>query len=121
MSTGVFRLLRDGDPEHGMEASINTSADSLTDGDVKELNHVFHTSPDGKTYSGVWECTPCREEFDAYPVDEMMTVLSGSVTLTDSNGKAETFTSGDTFYIAKGTKCIWQIDETLRKYYMITE
>ena len=50
----------------------------------------------------------------------MMTVLSGSVTLTDpDSGNSETFTAGDTFFIPKGTPCIWEITETLRKHYMI--
>jgi uncharacterized cupin superfamily protein len=51
----------------------------------------------------------------------MMTVLAGSVTLTNADGSSDTFTAGDTFFIAKGTQCIWEITETLRKYYMICE
>lgn len=51
---------------------------------------------------------------------EMMTVLSGSVTLTDpESGNAETSTASDTFFVPKGTPCIWGITETLRKCYMI--
>ena len=49
----------------------------------------------------------------------MMTVISGSVTLTNAKGQSETFTSGDVFFISKGTKCTWHITETLRKFYMI--
>ncbi|CUJ95598.1 hypothetical protein RUE5091_01561 [Ruegeria denitrificans] len=49
----------------------------------------------------------------------MMTVISGSVTLTHPDGGAETFTAGDTFFIKKGSKLIWEITEKLRKYYMI--
>ncbi len=45
-------------------------------------------------------------------------ILSGSVTVTGADGKAETFTVGDSFFIAKGTKCTWHITETLRKFYM---
>jgi uncharacterized cupin superfamily protein len=47
-----------------------------------------------------------------------MTVISGSVTLS-RDGRSETFTAGDTFFVAKGTPCIWEITETLRKFYMI--
>jgi uncharacterized cupin superfamily protein len=50
----------------------------------------------------------------------MMTILSGSVTLTSTDdGNSETFTAGDTFFVAKGTRCTWEITETLRKYYFI--
>ena len=41
--------------------------------------------------------------------------------LTNADGSSDTFTAGDTFFIAKGTQCIWEITETLRKYYMISE
>ena len=45
---------------------------------------------------------------------------AGSVTLTSTDdGNSETFTAGDTFFVAKGTRCIWEITETLRKYYLI--
>ena len=46
-----------------------------------------------------------------------LTILAGSVTLTNVDGSSESFTAGDTFFIAKGTQCIWEITETLRKYY----
>ena len=49
----------------------------------------------------------------------MMTVISGSITLTHPDGEAETFTAGDTFFINKGSRLIWEITEKLRKYYMI--
>ena len=46
------------------------------------------------------------------------TVISGSVTLS-RDGRSETFAAGDTFFIAKGTPCTWEITQTLRKFYMI--
>jgi uncharacterized cupin superfamily protein len=50
----------------------------------------------------------------------MMTVLAGSVTLTSlDDGSSETFTAGDSFFVAKGTRCIWEITETLHKFYLI--
>lgn len=121
MSGKVFRLLSDGDPVAGMQKSDLTPPDTFTSDDHSELNHTFFATPDNSVLSGVWECAPCREEIDSYPVHEMMTVISGSVTVTNAGGHAETFTAGDTFFIAKGAKCIWQIDETLRKFYMIVE
>ena len=120
MADKIVRLLKDGDPVSGMEPSTMTPADAFTGADHTELNHTFYATADESVLAGVWECAPCRESIDAYPVNEMMTVLSGSVTLTDADGNAQTFTDGDTFFVAKGTKCIWEITETLRKYYMIT-
>ena len=113
-----FRLLKDGHPETGMSASDMVAAEAFTSDDHTELNHTFYATADESILSGVWECAPCREVIDAYPVHEMMTVISGSVTLT-RDGRSETFTAGDTFFIAKGTPCIWEVTETLRKFYMI--
>ena len=113
-----FRLLKDGHPESGMSASDLVAAESFTSDDHSELNHTFFATADESILSGVWECAPCLEEIDAYPVHEMMTVISGSVTLT-RDGRSETFTAGDTFFIAKGAACTWEITETLRKFYMI--
>lgn len=118
---GAIRLLRNGHPDSGMQPSNLTAAEAFTGDDKTETNHTFHSNADDTILVGVWECAPCREEIDAYPVDEMMTVISGSVTITGSDGEAETFTAGDTFFIAKGTPLVWQITETLRKYYMIAE
>ena len=119
MTDRLFRLLPDGDPATGMQPSNLTAPDAFTGDDRHELNHSFYATDDESILSGVWECAPCREEIDAYPVNEMMTVISGSVTVSDAEGRSETFTAGDSFFIPKGTKCVWEITETLRKFYMI--
>ena len=111
-----FRLLPD---PAGMERSTMTGAEAFTSEDRTELNLTHFATPDEKILTGVWECAPCREEIDAYPVHEMMTVISGSVTLTHPDGRAETFGPGDTFFVPKGAPCTWEITEKLRKFYMI--
>lgn len=115
-----FRLLPNGHPETGLGPSDMVSPEAFTTDDHTETNYTFYATHNESTLSGVWECAPTREEIDAYPVHEMMTVISGSVTLTDAVGGQQTFTAGDTFFIAKGTPCTWEITETLRKFYMIT-
>ena len=110
-----FRLV----PSPEMEPSDLTPPDAFTTDDKTELNNTAFATKDESILSGVWECAPCREEIESYPVHEMMTVISGSVTLTHADGRSETFASGDTFFIAKGSPCIWEITQTLRKYYMI--
>jgi len=120
MTNRVFRLLADGDPATGMQPSDLTAPEAFTGDDHREMNHTFFKTADESTLSGVWVCAPCKEEIESYPVHEMMTVVSGSVTVTTPEGQSETFTAGDTFFIPKGTKCTWHITETLRKFYMIT-
>ncbi|MDA7964912.1 cupin domain-containing protein [Ruegeria sp.] len=117
--TSPIRLLADGHPETGFGPSSAVAKSDFTTENTSETISSFFQSKDEKISVGVWECAPCREEFDAYPVDEMMTVISGSLTLTSPDGTAQTFSAGDTFFMPKGTPCTWEITETLRKFYMI--
>lgn len=119
MANKVLRLRSDGDPATGMQASDLTPPETFTSDDHRELNHTFFATADESILSGVWECAPCKEEIESYPVHEMMTIISGSVTVTNADGQSETFTSGDSFFIPKGTKGTWHITETLRKFYLI--
>lgn len=112
----------DMNPAGGMVPSDFTPTDAFTTADHLELNHQYFASEDQKILSGVWECAPCREVIESYPVHEIMTIISGSVTLTClDNGRSDTFTAGDTFFVAKGTRCTWEITETLRKHYLIAD
>ena len=119
MTTKPLRLLSGGDPAKGMEPSHLASPESFTTDDQTEVICHFFKTDDESILTGVWQCAPCKEEIAAYPVHEMMTVLEGSVTVTDTDGHAETFVPGDTFFIPKGTPCTWEITKKLRKFYMI--
>jgi len=54
----------------------------------------------------------------SYPVNEMMTIISGSLTITNADGVEETFGPGEVVFVAKGSKMTWHITQRLRKYYM---
>ena len=70
------------EPAAGMTPSDFTPPETFTTSDQSETNHTFFASDDESILAGVWESAPCREVIDPYPVHEMMTVVSGSVTLT---------------------------------------
>ena len=118
---GIFRLRSDGDPNKGMVPSDLVAAESFTTADQTEMIHYAHLNEESGVSSGTWQCAPCREVFSAYPVDEMMTVLEGSVTVTDASGIEQVFGIGDTFFIAKGTPLTWEITDTMLKFFMISE
>jgi len=118
MSNTFMRLEAAGSAA-GMQPSDMTDPSAFTTDDKTELNDTYFATADESILTGVWECAPCREEIDSYPVHEMMTVISGAVKLTDAEGRSDTFRAGDTFFIPKGTRCVWEITETLRKFYMI--
>ncbi len=118
MKKTFFRF--ESDPAAGMLPSNFTPPEAFTTDDKTETNHFYYAADDESILAGVWECAPSREVIDAYPVNEMMTVIAGSVTLTSpDDGHSETFTVGDTFFVPKGTKCIWENTETMRKFYFI--
>ena len=117
MTERTFRL--NPNPE-GMTPSEFMGRSSFTTSDQNEMNLFAYAAEDESLLSGVWDCAPAREEYpDGYPVHEMMHIISGSVTLTHPDGRFETFTAGDTFFICKGSPCTWENTETMRKFYMI--
>ena len=121
MTTKPVRLNAGGDPATGMVPSNMVDPDDFTTDDRTELISHHYTTDDQSIMTGVWECAPCKEEIEAYPVHEMMTVLDGSVTVTGAGGQAETYEAGDTFFIPKGTPCTWEITKKMRKFYMIAD
>ncbi len=105
-------------PENMVPSDMTATEAFTTDDQTETICPHFETE-DESILTGVWECAPCREEIAAYPVHEMMTLISGALTLTHADGRVENFTAGDVFFIAKGTPLIWEITEKLRKFYMI--
>ena len=115
-----IRLYPQGHPEAGFEPSELVAKEDFTTDDHTELTSLHYANDDFSLMVGVWECAPCRAEFDAYPVDEMMTIIAGSVTLTSPDGTKNTYVAGDTFFVHQGTPFIWENTETVKKHYMIS-
>ncbi len=119
MTLKPIQLAPNGTENQGFVPSNLVAEQDFTTKDRTELICALYDDEQTGISAGVWECAPCREKIDAYPVNEMMTVLGGSVTLTGADGSVQTFGAGETFFIPKGTPCVWQVTETLRKTYMI--
>jgi uncharacterized cupin superfamily protein len=119
MGNTFMRLLPGGDSPSGLQPSNLVQPEAFTTEDQTELGQLYFATADESILTGVWECAPCKVEIDSYSVHEMMTVISGSVTLTNKNGDSETFTAGEVLFVPKGTQCTLHITEKLRKFYMI--
>lgn len=117
----MSKIIRfEANPAAGMHPSNDMPLETFTTSDTTEKDHSYFATEDESILTGVWECAPSKMAFDSYPAHEMMTILSGSVTVTNhDDGHAETFTAGDTFFVAKGSSFTFEITETLRKYYFI--
>ncbi|SVC95427.1 uncharacterized protein METZ01_LOCUS348281 [marine metagenome] len=90
----------------------------FTTEDNDETTLSFYEAEDGSVATGVWECPPCKVDIDNYPVNEMMTIISGALIMTNAEGVEETFGPGEVVFVPKGSKLTWQITERLKKYYM---
>ncbi len=66
---------------------------------------------------GVWEMTPgVMRDVEA---EELFVVLSGAATVAFDDGTPPiTLGAGDVARLAKGTKTVWTVTETLRKVYL---
>ena len=118
-SKTVIRLDRDGPEGTGLTFWGHLENENVIEGDPTETGHNYFTDETGQLTAGVWECTPCTSQTDSYPVDEFCYILSGTVVITDGDGRSETFKAGDCFLVPKGMACTWHMPETTRKYYVI--
>ena len=77
------------------------------------LNYIGH---DDRFFAGVWSAT--KGEFPlTLTKDEHSTIISGSMTITDENGKSKTFVAGDTFLLPVGLKSTMTIKTEVKKIF----
>jgi uncharacterized protein len=119
MAKDIFEITPEGAGDMTLEPCSVVPAEAVIDGIPEERGAVLFESKDGRFIVGVWESTPYAEAFDDYPGDEYCQVLSGRVTLTDADGEGKTFEAGQTYFVPKGFKGTFRVEETMRKYYAL--
>ena len=67
---------------------------------------------------GTWACDKGAVEIQGHAVDEACFVVSGSVTLTDSEGRSETFAAGEAFLLPKGFRGVWSQSDDFKKLFV---
>ena len=100
MTSDTFKILPE--PENDPVPSSLIPKSAFTTGDTDETTTPFYRAEDGSVTAGIWECPPCKIEIGSYPVNEMMTIISGSVTMTNADGVVETFGPGEVLFASKG-------------------
>ena len=116
MTQAIFKISQE--PKGETVPSNLIPKSSFTTDDQEETTTPFYSAEDGSVSAGIWECAPCRVEISAYPVDEMMTIISGSLTITNADGVEETFGPGEVVFASKGAPMTWHITARLKKYFM---
>jgi uncharacterized cupin superfamily protein len=92
-----------------------------TEGDQKEAALQFWERSDGAVSTGIWECTPGRFTTTRDTTTETCFILSGRVTLHSGNGQTHSFGPGDMFTLPIGWSGAWEVHETVRKVYFISQ
>lgn len=96
-------------------AGIRAGADS---GTPSLKTHAAPKLDDAE--AGIWECQPGGWPVVDRPTTETCYVLSGRATLTDAGTGATTvITTGDFVVLPRGWSGRWDVEETLRKVYVI--
>lgn len=116
MTPNTFKIVPDAAGDRQPSTLIPKAC--FTTDDTEETTMRFYAAEDGSVASGIWECSPCKVDIPSYPVNEMMTIISGSLTITNADGVEETFGPGEVVFAAKGAKMTWHITERLKKYFM---
>lgn len=79
------------------------------------------TDETARLRAGIWDSTPYRRVLRPQPVNELMHILLGSVTLTGEDGRPVRVSAGETVFVPHGTPCAWDSDEHIAKVYVVQE
>jgi uncharacterized cupin superfamily protein len=80
----------------------------------------YYADGTGQFFSGIWESTPGKWQVN-YGEEEFCAILAGKATLTDADGEAQSFQTGDAFVIPKGFTGTWETIDAVKKWYVIFE
>ena len=72
----------------------------------------------GENRTGLWECTPGSYERQVAEA-EVMHILAGACVFTPKGGEPRHIKAGDTLFFPANTVGTWDIQETMRKVFVI--
>jgi uncharacterized cupin superfamily protein len=103
-----------------VEELSRPAADRLVEGQPEHsVRNVFADSS-GHFFCGVWSSTPGIWRV-SYTENEFCHLLSGRISITDTDGRGEAFGPGDSFVIPAGFVGTWRVMEAAQKVYAIYE
>lgn len=123
---GITRLDPAGHPQHGLSAwsDMPLVGDAVGNATPKERYYrVFDAlieSP-SEVRAGVWEATAYAEKVTDYPYNEIVFVVSGSISIIDAAGHEERFEPGEGFFLEKGFNGEWRQHETITIFHMTVD
>lgn len=88
-------------------------------GDIVVRDRSYLADSDHGVWSGSWESEPGTSRWEFTDTGEVITVVSGRMTVEEDGGEPVTLTAGDTAYFPIGWKGVWTVHEKLRKVYVV--
>lgn len=73
---------------------------------------------EGVVKTGIWVGEPGKINVPYYPTDEVFTVISGRIEMTNEDGTVVSVNPGESGLIRKGWKGVWHTVEQTRKCYV---
>jgi uncharacterized cupin superfamily protein len=90
---------------------------AFSDSGAKQRDRVVFTNDAGTMTVGLWDTEAMTTALYPFPYHELAHILEGTVTITGTDGTAETFGPGEVFFIPAGTPTRWDVPTYLRKHY----
>lgn len=84
------------------------------------IESVLELHDDGVTSAGIWACTPGSWPSSKDGVGELMHFVAGHGWITDADGTRHEIVPGAVRYFPDGWSGRWDVDEAVRKVYVIT-
>jgi uncharacterized cupin superfamily protein len=107
------------DPKEALAPSTPPGADLLISGKPSQHAHEYFEDASGQWTVGIWDTTAYHRKLIDFSRHELMHLIEGAVTMTDDQGRAQTFKAGDTFFVPLGNRNSWKCDGYLKKIYCI--
>jgi uncharacterized cupin superfamily protein len=99
------------------EAVPATNADGDVPMSVRGLT-IWSASDESGAEAGIWECS-AGPSYWVQEENEVIYVLSGTLTVTPDGGKPATLRPGDVAVFPRGWRGLWKLHETVRKVYVV--
>jgi uncharacterized protein len=95
--------------------------DDVLEGDPQGRVHWLRTegSTGATLMSGIFTGQPSRFNY-VFETDETFHVIEGRVTITLDSGESVTLTPGDIVSFPRGAHAVWDIQEPLRKFFVLS-
>lgn len=94
-------------------------ADVLGDEPIATRIAIPFQSEDGRILSGVWEADPGLSRWEFTTRGESIHVLEGRMVVTEDGGEPVTVEAGTAAFFPIGWKGTWDVQERIRKFFVI--